>query len=136
MLLLPKVLKTEMGKSITEATIGVRWRRCAEASCQIWGPINPGRDWPYSCKFQSYSVRRIVFQRTDTAVSYEPLSLVMETQRAPRVTCVDRFRSGVVVTFENGKCALYSPDLLHGTFPQAEELKETDSAEPISSDSN
>jgi hypothetical protein len=42
MLLLPKVLKTEMGKSITEATIGVRWRRCAEASCQIWGPINFG----------------------------------------------------------------------------------------------
>jgi hypothetical protein len=51
----------------------------------------------------------------------------METQRAPGVTCVDRFRAGVVITFEDGKSALYSSDLLHGTFPQAEELKETDS---------
>jgi hypothetical protein len=41
---------------------------------------------------------------------------------------------GVLVTAgANGKCALYSSDLLHGTFPQAEELKETDSAEPTSS---
>jgi len=29
-------------------------------------------------------------------------------------------------TFEDGKSALYSSDLLHGTFPQAEELKETE----------
>jgi hypothetical protein len=51
---------------------------------------------------------------------------VMETQSAPRVISVDRFRRGVVIAFDDGKCALYSSDLLHGTFPQAEELEETD----------
>lgn len=50
----------------------------------------------------------------------------METQPKPRVISVDRFRTGVVIAFDNGKCALYSSDLLHGTFLQAEELKETD----------
>jgi hypothetical protein len=65
----------------------------------------------------------LVLQRTDTAVSFEPLSL-LETPSAPRVISVDRFRRGVVIAFDDGKCALYSSDLLHGTFPQAEELKE------------
>jgi hypothetical protein len=51
----------------------------------------------------------------------------METQGAPDVISVDRFRRGVVIAFDDGKCALYSSDLLHGTFPQAEEWKETDS---------
>jgi hypothetical protein len=50
----------------------------------------------------------------------------METQSAPRVISVDSFERGVVIAFDDGKCALYSSDLLHGTFPQAEELKETD----------
>ena len=60
-----------------------------------------------------------------TRWSHSSHYLVMETQSAPRVTCVDRFRRGVVITFEDGKSALYSSDLLRQTFPQAEELKET-----------
>jgi DUF971 family protein len=31
---------------------------------------------------------------------------------------------GVVITFDDGKSALYSASLLRETFPQAEELKE------------
>jgi hypothetical protein len=53
----------------------------------------------------------------------------METQGAPHVISADRISRGVVITFDDGKCALYSSDLLRGTFPQAEELKETELAE-------
>jgi hypothetical protein len=55
----------------------------------------------------------------------------METQRAPRVISADTLKRGVVITFDDGKRALYSSDLLHGSFPQAEELKETDSLSEI-----
>jgi hypothetical protein len=55
----------------------------------------------------------------------------METQNALRT---DKGEA-LTFTFDDGKCALYSSDLLHGTFAEAEELKETDSAERISSNS-
>jgi hypothetical protein len=33
-----------------------------------------------------------------------------------------RLRGGVVITFENGKCALYTAALLYAMFPNADEL--------------
>ena len=74
----------------------------------------------------------VVFQRTDKAVPSEALFLVMETQPAPCVISADRIGRGVVITFDDGKCALYSSDLLRRMFLQAEELTETDLAEPTS----
>jgi hypothetical protein len=50
----------------------------------------------------------------------------METQPEHRVISEDRTRRGLVITFEDGKSALYSASLLHITFSQAEEVKETD----------
>jgi hypothetical protein len=47
----------------------------------------------------------------------------MKTQPEPCVIFADRWDRGIIITFADGKCALYSASLLHGTFPQAEELK-------------
>ena len=49
----------------------------------------------------------------------------METKPEPRVVSAEKLSRGVVITFDDGKSALYSASLLHETFPQAEELKET-----------
>jgi hypothetical protein len=49
----------------------------------------------------------------------------METKPEPRVVSAEKLSRGVVITFDDGKSGLYSASLLHETFPQAEELKET-----------
>ena len=74
-----------------------------------------------------------MLQRTDTAVSFEPLPLLWNSTRT-RVISADTFRKGVVITFEDGM--LFSRQIFcNGTFAQTEELKEMDSVEPISSNS-
>jgi hypothetical protein len=47
----------------------------------------------------------------------------MEDVKAiPRVIEALRLRDGVVITFEDGKCALYTSALLYEMFPNADEL--------------
>ena len=46
----------------------------------------------------------------------------MEIRPEPRITYVERMSGGVVVTFEDGRCAVYSAALLNATFSQAEDL--------------
>jgi hypothetical protein len=48
----------------------------------------------------------------------------MKGQPEPRIISVDRLSGSVVITFADGKSALYSASLLHGTLLQAEELEE------------
>jgi hypothetical protein len=48
----------------------------------------------------------------------------METCDEPRITSAEKMDGGVFITFDNGKCALYSASLLHLTFPQADEFNE------------
>ena len=50
----------------------------------------------------------------------------METQTNPIVVSAEKFARGVVITFDDGKSALYSASLLHAIFPQADELKQTE----------
>jgi hypothetical protein len=45
-----------------------------------------------------------------------------DVKAAPRVIEALRLRDGVVITFEDGKCALYTASLLFAMFPQADEL--------------
>jgi len=40
----------------------------------------------------------------------------------PRVIEALRLRDGVVITFEDGKCAVYTAALLYAMFPNADEL--------------
>jgi hypothetical protein len=40
----------------------------------------------------------------------------------PRIIEALRLRDGVVITFEDGKCALYTAALLYALFPKADEL--------------
>ena len=40
----------------------------------------------------------------------------------PRIIEALRLRDGVVITFENGKCAFYTAGLLYTLFPNADEL--------------
>jgi hypothetical protein len=48
----------------------------------------------------------------------------MNTRLTPQIVDVARFRDGVLVTFEDGRCALYSATLLAALYPQAEEAFE------------
>jgi hypothetical protein len=50
----------------------------------------------------------------------------MKTLSVPRVVSAERLEKGVIITFDDGKCALYSASLLHATFPQAEQVSEKD----------
>jgi hypothetical protein len=48
----------------------------------------------------------------------------METRSQPRIVSAERLADGVVVTFDDGRCAVYSVSLLYTTLPQAEEVPE------------
>jgi hypothetical protein len=50
----------------------------------------------------------------------------MESEAEPRIASPDRLDDGVVITFEDGKCAFYPASLLRATFSQAREVVETD----------
>ena len=43
----------------------------------------------------------------------------MDARPEPRIVSSDRMDSGIVVSFDDGKTALYSAALLHATLPQA-----------------
>ena len=43
----------------------------------------------------------------------------------PRIVHVERLDGGVIITFDDGKCAVYSAALLYATFPQADEVDES-----------
>jgi hypothetical protein len=44
----------------------------------------------------------------------------MNTSTAPRIISVDRTSRGIIVTFEDGKCALYAASFLYSKLPYAE----------------
>jgi hypothetical protein len=46
-------------------------------------------------------------------------SFRMDIRPEPRIVSCDRMDSGIVVSFDDGKTALYSAALLHATLPQA-----------------
>ena len=48
---------------------------------------------------------------------------------APRIVYVERLSDGVVVAFDDGRCALYSSRLLYETFHDAEPIDDSDSME-------
>jgi len=50
----------------------------------------------------------------------------METQPSSQIACVDTMDGGVLVEFEDGKCALYSAALLRDVLPQAVEFEVTE----------
>ena len=43
---------------------------------------------------------------------------------APRIVYADRLANGIVIAFENGKCAFYSASLLPETFHDAEPVND------------
>ena len=48
---------------------------------------------------------------------------------APRIVYADRLANGIVIAFENGKCAFYSASLLHETFHDAEPVNDDEPEE-------
>jgi hypothetical protein len=46
-------------------------------------------------------------------------SFRMDARPEPRIVSCDRMDGGIVVSFDDGKTALYSAVLLHATLPQA-----------------
>jgi hypothetical protein len=57
----------------------------------------------------------------------------MESAPHSRVKYAEIVSRGIVITFADGKCALFPADLLYATLPQAQELLELpDETEPTS----
>ena len=63
--------------------------------------------------------------RTDTAAKFAHNDC-METRKTSRIVFVERLRSSVLITFEDGRCALYSAALLYAAMGEAREIFETD----------
>jgi hypothetical protein len=53
-------------------------------------------------------------------------NLVMEHKPKIRVRSAERVSRGLIITFDDGKSALYSASLLRDTFLQTEELTDPD----------
>jgi hypothetical protein len=45
-----------------------------------------------------------------------------DDKATPRIIEALRMKDGVIITFSDGKCALYSATLLHSMLPNADEL--------------
>lgn len=52
----------------------------------------------------------------------------MEVTPDPRIFAANLLNSGLILKFDNGRCAFYSCKLLNDTFPLADELDETELA--------
>ena len=46
----------------------------------------------------------------------------MDSLATRRITSAERLHGGVVISFDDGMCALFSASLLHATLSQAEDL--------------
>jgi hypothetical protein len=51
---------------------------------------------------------------------------VMKDAAPPRIAFVDRVEDGVVITFDDGRCAIYSSTLLRQYLAQAKEVADSD----------
>ena len=72
--------------------------------------------------------RPFVIYPTDKMLGSMP-ECKMETQSTSQIACVDTLDGGVLVEFEDGRCALYSASLLRAVLPQAVEFEVTDDDE-------
>lgn len=59
---------------------------------------------------------------SDRQSSLDLSCFIMNTQTACRIASMDRLSDGVVVAFEDGRCAFFSTSLLYEILPQAEDL--------------
>jgi hypothetical protein len=55
----------------------------------------------------------------------------MDSPPDPRIVSVDRMDNGAVVSFDDGKTALYSAALLYATLPQARAMPSDSETPPI-----
>jgi hypothetical protein len=51
-------------------------------------------------------------------------TVLMPVQHSYEVTNAERVRGGILMTFADGKCALFPPELLYSLLPQAQEIPE------------
>jgi hypothetical protein len=61
----------------------------------------------------------------------------MENPRSPRITAVDRLTDGLIIMFDDGRCAHYTSLVLHAALPQAREFGRsewTDEQVPVTPD--
>jgi hypothetical protein len=70
------------------------------------------------------SAKNLVYQQTDTGPNLSQY-LAVEDQTKIRIRSAERVSGGLIITFDDGKSALYSASLLRDAFSQAEQLKET-----------
>jgi hypothetical protein len=63
-------------------------------------------------------------QRTVVLFSAKLKGCLMGKQFQPRVEHADRAGSGIVITFSDGKCALFPAVLLYAALPHAQEISE------------
>jgi hypothetical protein len=56
----------------------------------------------------------------------------MATPTDPRIISADRMDGGVVISFDDGKTALYPATLLRAMLPQAKQMNDADFGKPRS----
>jgi hypothetical protein len=49
-------------------------------------------------------------------------TVLMPVQHSHEVTNAERVRGGILMTFADGRCALFAPELLYSLLPQAQEM--------------
>ena len=47
----------------------------------------------------------------------------MSDRVVPQVLCVDKLQDGILITFKDGQCAVYSEFLLYAMLPQAQRVE-------------
>ena len=62
--------------------------------------------------------------RCDNVLCVHCIHLSVAESTPHRVRSVELFRNGVIITFADGKCALFSADLLYASLSQAQELSD------------
>ena len=48
----------------------------------------------------------------------------MPPENDPRILSAERLHRGIIIAFDDGRCAFFSETLLYATLPQAEEMDE------------
>jgi hypothetical protein len=72
----------------------------------------------------SFEIRHYVAWWTDR-LQEKTHTPKMETASDRRILAAERLSGGVVITFDNGECAIYSPTLLYSMFPKAFRVDES-----------
>jgi hypothetical protein len=87
----------------------------------VWPGLAESKGTPVTGNFPRESTPNVA-QATDAAV-FQWKHYSMDTLRSPRVISADRMDGGLIISFDDGQCGIYSAALLFAALPQAEQVE-------------